>query len=339
MHYRLTFILFLLFLQSAWAEDCHEVRAAFDVGSGATKMKVYSFDKCQNKIIKQIEEVDGQLCEVHRQVPYKEDLKESNKIQSKTIDVGISIISEFKEIAKKCGAIKFAGVATSAFRLAKNGKRAVEKLNNKTGVSIYIISQQEEAILGFNGAISKADNLEKTESVCVWDIGGSSMQIVCSTDGLEKKVFLGNLAAVPFKNHLIENKSDRSHHELRTANPVSARDYSNGLVKTKRESIKIQDILGNSLKISTVLGIGGVHYYDVSKVIEKEEFTADDISDEVLSKIGMSDEELGGGKYVDSSISNLILVEGLMRNLQISRVKTLKVNLTEGLVSSPKYWK
>lgn len=57
------------------------------------------------------------------------------------------------------------------------------------------------------------------------------------------------------------------------------------------------------------------------------------------TKLGLTDTELGGGKFVTSSVSNMILVEGLMRALNISTVKALKVNLTEGLISSPQYWK
>ena len=88
-----------------------------------------------------------------------------------------------------------------------------------------------------------------------------------------------------------------------------------------------------------MLGIGGVHYYAVSKAIDKKEYSANDIKENILNKLGKSDEELGGGKYVDSAVSNLILVESFMKGLKISKVKAMKVNLTEGLVSSKSYWK
>jgi hypothetical protein len=37
-------------------------------------------------------------------------------------------------------------------------------------------------------------------------------------------------------------------------------------------------------------------------------------------------------------VSNLILVNGLMKNLKINKINALKINLTEGLAVSNLYW-
>ncbi|MGB0454178.1 MAG: Ppx/GppA phosphatase family protein [Bacteriovoracaceae bacterium] len=326
----------LLLLIIAWdlsVHACEETRAAFDIGSGTTKMKVYKYDACQKKLLSQVEEAKGNSCEADRKVSYKEDLKAASSLKRSTVEFGLKALLELRKIAADCGATKFSAVATSAFRQASNGKNARSYLEEKSKIRISIIDQKEEAIIGFNGAAAKSGL--KTEGLCVWDIGGSSMQIVCDTkEG--QKFFLGHLASVPFKNFIIENKMTGV--DLSSPNPVTDKDYSLAFERTKKEAKEIESTLGDSIKNNRVLGIGGVHYYAVSKVINLSEYSANDISQSIKSKLNLSDKELGGGKYVDTAVSNLILVEGIMRGLDVSKVRALKVNLTEGLVSSSQYW-
>jgi exopolyphosphatase/guanosine-5'-triphosphate,3'-diphosphate pyrophosphatase len=325
----------LLSLQYTYS--CVETRAAFDVGSGTTKMKVYKFNTCENKIIEQIKKVNGKSCEVDKQVSYKEDLRDSTLIKTSTMHYGIAAILELKKIAQNCGAESFSGVATSAFRQSANGKKVIRKIKKETGVKVSIISQEQEAILGFNGAVSKATNIDP-DNICVWDIGGSSMQIVCTEEG-KKKVYLSTLASVSFKNFLIESKENGEDKKLRTPNPITVQDYLNGAKESKVESTKVVGAIGNVLQKNKILGIGGVHYYSISEVIGEKIFTANDILDELIFKFNMSDEQLGGQRYVDTSVSNLIYVERLMRELEMSSVTALKVNLTEGLVATKNFWK
>lgn len=87
-----------------------------------------------------------------------------------------------------------------------------------------------------------------------------------------------------------------------------------------------------------VLGIGGVHYHAISQLLKKERFTVNDLSKAIETRLDKTDAELGGGEYVDTMVTNLILVKGLMDYLKVKEIKALKVNLTEGLVNSKTYW-
>lgn len=313
---------------------CEQIRAAFDVGSGATKMKVYRYDTCTQSIIEQIEKVDGIECEQEFKVAYKEDLKKTNFIKPKTIVRGVQVLRELKKSAKSCGATEFAAVATSAFRQASNGD-LVAKLLRVSGVKVSIISQEEEALLGAKGALAKIGPSKREQNICVWDIGGSSVQITC-LEGQESKVYLGHLASTPFKDKLIELKGN----EASTPNPISQDLYTQGVEFASSEAELVKEKLGNSLSSSLVLGIGSVHYYALSKVLGNNVIDPSMIHDHLLSeKLDRSDEELGGDEYVDSAVSNMILVEAMMRHLNIPQVEVLKVNLTEGLSASAKYWK
>lgn len=301
-------------------ENCLGKIAGFDVGSGSTKMKVYEVNKCERKILKL-------ACEDNRAISYKEDFYKGEK-RSLSQDIqkqGLKALMELKEKAKNCGATEFYGVATSVFRQAYNGGRAIKELSQKSGVDIGIITQEKEAMLGFYGGVSKLKNVPK--SFCVWDIGGSSMQIVCHENG-NKKMFLGHLASVPFKEKVIELQKRKSN----TPNPISKEDYQKSFAITKDEADHIKETLGDALKRNRVIGIGGVHYYALSVELQKKTYTADDINQEILKRLNKTNFELGDGKYVNTSVSNMLLVEGLMRSLEINKVQAFNVNLTEGLV-------
>ena len=110
-------------------DSCQVIRGVFDIGSGSTKMKVFKWDECQDKLIKELKD-----CADHKKVAYKEDLKNSQELKETTIEFGIKKLSELKKKAISCGATQFSGAATSAFRQAKNGDVAAKYISHKTGV-------------------------------------------------------------------------------------------------------------------------------------------------------------------------------------------------------------
>ena len=303
-------LLFILCLPafSAGSKNCREIRGVFDIGSGSTKMKVFEWDECRDKLIDELKK-----CSDHKKVAYKEDLKNSNEIKASTIKYGIKKLKELKLKAISCGATEFSGAATSAFRQAKNGESAANYIAKKTGVRIQVVSQQDEAKLGVIGAKLKA-NIENKD-VCIWDIGGSSMQITCES-GDKTKRYLGHLASVPFKNEVLKLKASKKI----SPNPIGKETLSliNPLIKSESEDIF--DSIGKLLSKNIVIGIGGVHYYAVSKSVKKNRYNPSDLKAWITKSINFNDKELGGGDFVDTLVTNVILVQGLMRELKIKNV-------------------
>ena len=299
-----------------------EIRAAFDVGSGSTKMKVYNYNRCTNSI----KQIESEECEGEEPVQYRKNLTDS-MIPKNILKQGEAALKSLKNKAVSCGATQFSGVATSVFRLAENGTNAAYELSKV--VKINIITQNEEAILGFRGAVAKAGVKER---VCVWDIGASSVQITCSDGRGDLKVYQGKLASVVFMEEILKLQGGTS-----SPNPISSSIYGNALEIAKGEAGNVRAYFGDLLD-SIILGIGGVHYYAVSKELNLEEYNADQIKSGILQRLNKRDEELGGGEFVGTAVSNLILVEGMMRGMEISLVKALRVNLTEGLAVSDDYW-
>lgn len=332
MKYLLTIVYMLMAITNVFADECLKNRAAFDIGSGTTKMVVAQVDTCLQQV-KQIFE------EKEIAVGYKEDLGRSQGEFSKEIqDKGLVTLRQLKNIAQKYYPDQYVGVATSAFRTSSNGKVFAERIEKDVGIRVKIISQKTEAILGFLAAYPQTD-LEKEECL-VWDIGGGSMQMVMAGDNNTFDVYEGKLASVSMKNMIITAIQGKSYKDVSSPNPMG------NAVATKATNLAqyyAEIHVSNDIKIKagnlTILGIGGVHYYSVRKqcVKDRKTYTISDVERTLALRQTLTDKGIGG-KYAPTDVSNLTLVLGFMKALNIKEIKTLKANMAHGILIYPKYW-
>lgn len=304
--------------------NCIVTRAGFDIGSGTTKIKVAKVNSCEQRIL----EV---LLDTSLPVAYKDDLQKSkdNKFSSEIIKIGTDAIEKLQLQARKLGASQYYAVTTSATRTAQNADRLLSSIKERLDLNVVVINQEKEAILGYIAASAK------TNSPVVWDIGGGSMQITFRKDK-DFIVYKGKIASVSFKNHIIETIQ---HKKGTTPNPVSQSDYIQALHDARtvaKFSIdqEIKDQLSNPK--NTIIGIGGVHYYSILGQLEmknKNSYSIDQLSGLLPKRLGLKDNEIKSD-YADTEISNLILVQGFMRELGIKKVQVEKINLTDALLLS-----
>ena len=324
-------ILLFFWISLAFGNECEVKRAAFDIGSGATKMKVATVDICLDKIVKM-------LAEDSVPVPFKEDLQKSaqNKLSAGVIKQGILALRKLKQKAQSVGATEFYASATSAFRTASNGEEAIKTFSKETQIQIFLINQKLEGKLGFAAASSVSPNpMDKT---IVWDIGGGSMQIVAEgKNGLE--VYEGKIASVSFKDHIVEVIEKRTN--VTTPNPINKTHYDQAYHDARvvakfavppelKEKIKAKDYV--------VVGIGGVHSHSIGKRIgvkNKESYTSQRLEATLPSLLNMTDEALES-PYAATEVSNMILVKAFMDELAIEKVVVGEINLADGLLLSGK---
>ena len=326
-------ILSILFvLTNAWASECLQNRAAFDIGSSNTKMVVATVDTCLQNM-KQI------LEEKSIAVGYKDDLDNSQGRFSEEIQrKGLEALQQLKKIAQKYNPSQYMGVATSAFRKSKNGVMLANRINEKLGIRIQIISQRTEAILGFLAAYPQT-GLDKKE-ILVWDIGGGSMQITMARDDDTFEVYEGKLASVSMKNMIICAIQGKSYKEINSPNPMGEAVATKAVNMAQYyAAIHVQKAIKERAKNLKVLGIGECHYYCVRKQCVKEgkTYTISDVEKSLTTKSKLTDSEIGG-KYAATDVSNLALVLGFMKELNIEKIKTLKANMAHGILIYPKYW-
>lgn len=97
---------------------------------------------------------------------------------------GIQTLRQFRHICKEYGAEEIRAIGTSALRSAKNAPDFVQHAFLETGIQIYIISGEEEALLIYKG-VSWSYNF--AERSVIMDIGGGSTEFIfADQNGIEE---------------------------------------------------------------------------------------------------------------------------------------------------------
>jgi len=311
----------LLLMSFGIYANCIEMRAGIDIGSGASKLKIAKVDKCKDKIEKILFTKDFA-------VEYKDDLRSRNKksFSKSIIKKGRSAFREISSILKKYKVQSTRAVATSAFRTSSNSAVLI-RYAKSLDIPVEVISQDEEAILGYKSAKS----LTSGRKYLVWDIGGGSMQMSYKKDD-KLLIYKGKLASVPFRAYVtkfVQNSKKRS------PNPMSSKDVDKSIKyahdyalrdidKDLQKVIKTQDI--------DIIGIGGVHSSAILESMGKKgNYTYKELESFLKARKSLTDKEIGG-KYASTSTSNLALVLGYMKALGIKKVIGEKLNLSDGLL-------
>ncbi len=117
----------------------------------------------------------------------------TGRIEDARLPVAVEAISFFATVADFNGAPEPTILATSAVRDAENGSDLVREVRERTGLVMRLISGEEEAALGFRGAVSAlGDKVSAGGPVFVVDLGGGSAQLILGdvAGGPEKQVSL-----------------------------------------------------------------------------------------------------------------------------------------------------
>lgn len=143
--------------------------AGIDIGTNAARLVI------KDTFINQKHEIDS--VEVQKiRIPLRlgVDVFKNGEISQKKIEqLGLTILA-FKSIMEIYNVIDFSCFATSAMREAKNGHEAIEYVKEKTGITIKIISGEDEAKTV--SKIAKNIKLDNNPYVFV-DVGGGSTEV------------------------------------------------------------------------------------------------------------------------------------------------------------------
>lgn len=312
---------------SIWADENWVRRAAFDIGSGSTKM-----------VIADVNTKTSEMKIIHSQdekVDYQESLENSDVFGEEVKKQAIIAMAKLKYIALQKGATAFNAVATASFRKAKNGKEFATFLTNVFGIPTTIITQRQEAIIGFYGGL--VGEKESPQNVVVWDIGAGSMQITM-VSGNKHIVYEGKLASVTFAQYLIKEVQKK---ESNSPNPISHKNMAKGMEYAQSIATQIpQEIKDKLAEDDTkVIGIGGVHYYSIRGQVKMDDvYGLSAIGESIIHSIGKTDEQIGS-KYASTEISNLILASAFMYELGINIVEPKKVSMANGILIHHHMWK
>jgi exopolyphosphatase / guanosine-5'-triphosphate,3'-diphosphate pyrophosphatase len=307
---------------------CVEHRAAVDMGSATIKIKAVNIDRCAN-IRSDI------LFQKNVKVAFSENIRD-NRLSDDVQNKGLEQLAKLKSEAKLQGAQQFAGVATAVFRSAINTSQYLDRIKGETGIAIRLISQDEEAILGYQAA--KAS--DQAGPVVVWDIGGNSMQMITQDHAKRYVIYRGKTASVSFKKLILEKIQHKPASLSASPNPIGDKNLAAAIDLAMDAARDVPDEITMLIaqNQTRVIGIGGVHNQSIKNQMNaKDHYTRDHLMQTLLSRVDLTDAQIGG-PYADTDVSNLILVLGYMQKLKIDQVYLKDVNLTDGVLTDPSFW-
>ena len=136
--------------------------AVIDIGSNSVRLVIYETHGQDFKILFK-----------HKIIAGLAGYVKNGRLKEKGIDRAISALTEFKDITENFAVEDTFVFATASLRNIVNTDRAVAKIFEKTGYPVQVISGEEEAHLGYIGAVYK----RRQGAAPVVDIGGASTEI------------------------------------------------------------------------------------------------------------------------------------------------------------------
>lgn len=308
-------------------------RVAFDLGSGKVKMQAAIVDEVSLRIIKVLD-----ISEIS--IPLRESIDQDSNgcISEDMIQLLLTSLTKLQNQASLHGSVsKSVGVATEPFRVAKNGKEVLKKIQDLTGIHLFCLLPEEEALLGVK-ALQAEGKIASMEESISWENGGGSMQITFSSkEG--SQFFTKNLGKVPVKNYIIRQIQGKDPKKHISPNPISQSQAKATLAWLEEELKDAPYWLKENPSIK-VIALGAI-FPNLHKTLAKIEVTKKDLVELLADRIGKTDEELEGGSDPIFMVSDLLFLYAVMEKLHIEKVEYSQLKgpgSTSGLLIDVEKW-
>jgi exopolyphosphatase/guanosine-5'-triphosphate,3'-diphosphate pyrophosphatase len=113
-------------------------------------------------------------------------LSHSGRLSAGSMRHALEAVQRMTTLARQLGAARIHVVATSAVREAENRRDFLDLVREETGLKVRLLTGEDEARLSFRSALAHFD-LGVRRAVVV-DIGGGSLELAMSADGLVERL-------------------------------------------------------------------------------------------------------------------------------------------------------
>jgi exopolyphosphatase/guanosine-5'-triphosphate,3'-diphosphate pyrophosphatase len=301
--------------------------AAIDIGTNSVHLIVVKILEHGN-----FEIIDREKEVIRLGEGFSGDIK---KLTGDAIERAVTAIARFKDIAETHNA-KMRAVATSAVRESANRNEFIEKVYEKTGIQVEVISGQEEARLIYLGILRAVPVYEK-RALCI-DIGGGSTEFVLGVNGKIEFSRSLKIGAVRLTQKFFEgNKITKSAID-------ECRKWVEGEifhVTNYIDKYGFEVCVGSSGTIQTVGNIAAeLSKRDVTpnRILNNFEFTKEELSkiaDTVLNAKSLSERKKIKGmdsKRADIFPAGIIILQTIFEQLKINKLTISEYALREGIV-------
>jgi exopolyphosphatase/guanosine-5'-triphosphate,3'-diphosphate pyrophosphatase len=136
-----------------------------------------------------------------------EGIGETGRLGEAAIRNALDALLRMATLTRQIGAVRTEAVATSAVRDAENGPEFIAAVRDTTGLSVRILDGDEEALLSYRSALAHFDLA--TGRAVVMDIGGGSLELALSADGLLDGLMSFPLGAISMTERFFEDGGGR----------------------------------------------------------------------------------------------------------------------------------
>ncbi len=205
--------------------------AAIDIGSNSIRQIVA--DVSPNGVIRVVDEMKA--------APrLGAGIQKTGRLSGHSMAAALAALNRMSALGKQLGAKRRRVVATSAVREATNGAEWLALVRKETGMRVSVLDGADEARLSFLSALAHFD-LASGRAIVV-DIGGGSLELALSADGLVER-----LISLPFGAIRLTEK-----YFPKSITPAAMRKLRRAVRKRLGEEISARDWSGSQL-----IGSGG----------------------------------------------------------------------------------
>jgi len=299
--------------------------AAIDIGSNSIKIVVVEATNSESFAV---------LAREKESVRLGHDTLKYQILSPEAIERAADTIGRFRSIAENRGAEKIVAVATASVREARNASEFIDEIERLTNVRIEVLSSIEEARL--IGLAVAQNCVTRGESFVNIDIGGGSTEITVMEDNAPVSLHSMKIGAVGLTERHLQTDPPK-HKELHTLQD----EIRSALERPARElqNAKWQNATGTS---GTIISIGEALYLQEAGLATLAARIPFSISlanlerfNESIFQVNLS--ERRGIAGISAQRSEIIIaggqiLEGAMRALKISELKTCDYALREGVI-------
>jgi exopolyphosphatase/guanosine-5'-triphosphate,3'-diphosphate pyrophosphatase len=157
-------------------------------------------------------ESDGSLVEIRQEQRFPrlgEGIQQTGRIKSEKIEKTAQYLEEYLQLCRKYNVRWVKLVGTAALREAENGKEFCATIKNELNVEVNLISGEQEARLGYIGALSNKSEL--SGRILMVDIGGGSSEFTWGqNDKYEHEISLPIGSVKLTEKYALENRTSSS---------------------------------------------------------------------------------------------------------------------------------
>ncbi|WP_413172363.1 Ppx/GppA phosphatase family protein [Anabaena azotica] len=262
---------------------------------------------------------------------------ETGELKPEVIRKAIACLGRFQKLAKSLEAESIIAVATSAVREAPNGQDFLQKIESEIGLSVDLISGQEEARRIYLGVLSGMEF--NHEPHIIIDIGGGSTELILGDSQEPRSLTSTKVGAVRLTGELI-NTDPISNSEFQYLQA-----YAKGMLERSVEDVLSKLKPGESPKLvgtsGTIETLATIHAKEkmgvVPSTLNGYQFSLQDLRTWVTRLRRMSNVERAAisgmpEKRSEVILAGAVILQEAMTLLDVDSVTLCERSLREGVI-------